>query len=260
MHRKKGICCASCVTFQYRDDKRTHIPQKAGQRRWMDRGLGDTYRGIYESCQATATCDLKKNVAARTLVISPEIDYMQALPPERRVAVLAELTEATVERWFEAMNLPTAEHSYVIHRAQTAEKRADGQAKDVSVKREFLHSHVVLAATVPGFEQDREKYWVGKRQIPQLHRAARQEMRRIWTRELGQERLQQLDLDYERKIERLQQLDDARQQQRLQRQMPASRTIDDALDELFDDLNLPRPERPPQTQPLDIDRTYDRDR
>jgi hypothetical protein len=81
-------------TFQYRDDRRTHIKQVVGKRRWVDKGLGKTYGAINKNCQALATDNLKKNVAARTLVISPEMSFMQALPEARRIPVLAELTEA----------------------------------------------------------------------------------------------------------------------------------------------------------------------
>lgn len=224
-----------CVTFQYRDDRHTHVAQR-GRRRWVDRGLGSRYGEIYDRCQSLATTHLNKNVAARTLVISPEILFMQALPAERRVAVLAELTESAVDRWFETLDLPTAEHSYVIHRGESKHERPDGTIKDMPAGGEFLHSHVVLAATVPGLQQEREPYWVGKQQIPLLHEVARLEMERIWTRELGHERVLELNAELEAKTQQLEQLDQERTQ-------PVTREV---LEDLYrtlgfeppDDLNL----------------------
>lgn len=192
--------------FQYRDDRHEHIPQR-GARRWMDRGLGASYGRIQNTCEALATTSLKKNVSARTLVISPEVAFMEALPEDRREPVLAELTDLTLERWFDAMELPTPEYSYVMHRGQSKAERPDGREKDVPGEREFLHSHVVLAATVPGLEQAREKYWVGQRQMPLLHAAARESMSELWTRELGQERVQELDHDLRERTQRLEDLD-----------------------------------------------------
>jgi hypothetical protein len=233
-------------TFQYRDDRRQHIKQVVGKRRWVNKGLGQTYGEINTNCQKLATDSLKQNVAARTLVISPELSFMQALPEHRRIPVLAELTEMTVERWFDAMALPTAEHSYVIHRGLSKAERPDGLTKDVAAGQEFLHSHVVLAATVPGFEADREKYWVGKRQLPMLHEAAREAMEHIWTRELGAERVQELNTELTAKTQHLQELDAARQQQAVQRETPDNQTVTKALDEIYEKLGMKIPDSPPK--------------
>jgi hypothetical protein len=70
-------------------------------RRWIDRGLGDNHATIANRCQRLATGGLSSNVSARTLVLSPQIEFMQAIPAARRAAVMEELTEATVDRWFE---------------------------------------------------------------------------------------------------------------------------------------------------------------
>ena len=254
MPRRVTTSSTNSNTFQYRDDRRKHIKQVVGKRRWVDKGLGQTYGAINKNCHKLATQGLQKNVAARTLVISPEMSFMQALPEHRRLPVLAELTETTLERWFDAMQLPTAEHSYVIHRGLSKDKRPDGLTKDVDGEQEFLHSHVVMAATVPGFEADREKYWVGKRQLPMLHEAAREAMEHIWTRELGAERVQQLNTELEAKVQHLRELNEERQQQAVQRATPDNQTVTKALDEIYEKLGIKTPDSPPKPdeKPLTI--------
>jgi hypothetical protein len=220
--------------------------------------LGKSYGEINSKCHLLATHDLQKNIAARTLVISPEIDFMQAIPESRRVAVLAELTESTMEHWFESMNLPAVEHSYVVHRGQSLDTLPDGSPKDLGGKQEFLHSHVVMAATVPGFEQDRKRYYLGKKQLPLLHEAARSEMGRIWTRELGAERLQELNAELGLKAQRLTELKQAREQAKLQEQMPDPQTIQQAMQDLYAALGMDLPATTPAPA-HDLNLSPDRD-
>jgi len=210
--------------FQYRDDKQTHLLQRgAGERSWIDRGLGDTYSDIAQTATALATVGLAKDVAARTLVIAPQMDFMAAIPEDDREAALAELTEATIEHWFAQANLPTPEYSFIIHQGDVAESRVDGQDKDLQRGDSYYHSHVVLAATIPGLEQDREGYKVysDEGRVPKtpglnavtltgLHEAARENMALIWERELGRDRVQSLNQELEQLTQALEQKDMAR--------------------------------------------------
>lgn len=220
----------------------------------MDKGLGKNYGDIYRNCQLYATTELQRNIAARTLVVSPELDFMNAIPSPRRVAILAELTEATMDRWFEAMNLPTAEHSYVIHRGLTKDKLPDGTDKSVVTGREFLHSHVVLAPTITGFETDRQRYWVGKKQLPLLHQASRDAMEHIWTRELGVEKVQQLNLALEGRTNRFKH---EQEQTKLAQLTPDSGQVDRTMHDLYQQLDMPLP---PSPDSRDIDSLWDIDR
>jgi len=210
--------------FQYRDDKQTHLLQcGAGERSWIDRGLGDTYSDIAQTATALATVGLAKDVAARTLVIAPQMDFMAAIPEDDREAALAGLTEATIEHWFAQANLPTPEYSFIIHRGDVSESRVDGQDKDLQRGDSYYHSHVVLAATIPGLEQDREGYKVysDEGRVPKtpglnavtltgLHESARENMALIWERELGRERVQSLNQELEHLTQALEQKDIAR--------------------------------------------------
>ena len=198
---KDGGLAGRLRYFQYRR-MREHGRPENRKRLWVDRGLGRRWKAIRHGLEETATDDMQRNVVARTLVISPEIEFMQAIPAARRERVLAELTENTVERWFESMDLPTAEYSFIIHHGESKSELPDGRAKSVAGGREFLHSHVMLAATVPAWEQERERYYVGKKQIPLLHEAAREELERIWTREIGRERLGELNRELGQRTER----------------------------------------------------------
>jgi hypothetical protein len=188
-------------------------------------------------------------------VISPELEWMNAIPQSRRVAVLAELTEATVERWFETMNLPTAEHSYVVHRGRTRDTLPDGTDKSVEGGREFLHSHVVLAPTIAGLEQERKQYWVGKKQLPLLHQASREAMEHIWTRELGVEKVQALNLALAERTERLQA---AQEQAQLDRLTPSAEQVAQAMHELYTASGMDRPPSPPPTTHHDLSPAIDR--
>jgi hypothetical protein len=220
--------------FQHRDDRQTHIKQfdEQGNRiqRWMDRGLGGSHKAIAASCEQLATTGLKNEVGARTLVLSPQVEFMAAIPAERRSAVMAELTEATVESWFEAMNLPTAEYAFVVHQGDVKNDRPDGVEQDT---REFVHSHVVLAATVPGLMQERDNYKVYKEQLDDLHRVSAEAMERIWTRELGAERVAELNQDLEALTERLHALDQAREREALEAAIPDERAVDETLLEIY---------------------------
>ncbi|MEO1666695.1 MAG: hypothetical protein AAFU54_18805 [Chloroflexota bacterium] len=229
--------------FQHRDDRDTHIKQRdeLGEpiRRWEDRGLGDNYNSIAQSCQQMATQGLTNDVGARTLVLSPQVEFMAAIPPDMRPAIMAELTDATVERWFEEMRLPTAEYSYVVHQGEVKNDRPDGIEQE---NKEFTHSHVVIAPTVPGMTQERENYKVYKEQIQQLHQVAAEEMERIWTRELGPERVQDLNQDLEDLTARLKERDLEHTQITPPEQEMTQLDIDEAMLEIYDATGLEPPE------------------
>ncbi len=226
--------------FQHRDDRDTHIQQRDGNgdpiRRWEDRGLGDNYNSIAQSCSQLATSGLKNDVGARTLVLSPQVEFMAAIPPDMRMAVMAELTDATVERWFEEMRLPQAEYAFVVHKGEVKTDRPEGIEQE---NKEFVHSHVVLAATTPGFSQDRENYKVYKEQLEDLHRVSTEEMERIWTRELGVERVQELNQDLEQLTAELKQADLDKSQIIPD---PSQRDIDEAMLDIYEATGLEPPE------------------
>jgi hypothetical protein len=207
--------------LQYREQREGshHVQQidEQGQRveRWVDRGLGDNYGDITNECLKLATTGLKQNVGARLMVISPEVHWMDAIPESRQGLVLRELTEATMEGWFDHLKLPTPEYSYVIHDAESSASRGDGRDKDEHSNAPFLHTHVIFAPTVAGVETDRRDYRIYEKQIAALHEAGRDAMEQIWTRELGVERVAELQAELIERTERLQALDRAQAEQEM---------------------------------------------
>lgn len=209
--------------FQYRNDKSSaeHVRQwdDFGQRveRWVDCGLGTDHQEILENVLDCATDNLKRNVGARLLVIGPEVNLMHAIDPDSRVDVLRELTEKTIDHWFERMNVPTAEFSYVVHESQPSDTRPDGRLKDEVQTGSYLHTHVVLAPTVWGLEQEREGYKIYDKQISMLHEAGREAMTEIWERELGVERFAELQAELAERDVRQRDLDRQHEQTELEK-------------------------------------------
>ncbi len=232
--------------FSYRDNKTDHIPQRDENRepirRWVNRGLGDGYHEIAQKADQLATVGYRKEVAARTLVVSPQIDMMEAIEPERQKLIIAELTETTIENWFEQMGYPTPEHSYVVHQGETTAERPDGTEKDVAGRRDFLHTHVILAATVAGLESERENYKVYGNQLQKLHKAGREEMERIWERELGRERVQELNQDLEALTQELEELDREREADQIERLTPSPQTIEENMAGVYRLFNVEAPD------------------
>lgn len=186
--------------FQHRNDKdgASHVKQfdAHGKRvqRWVDGGLGSHYREIFANCLATSTKNLKNDISARLFVFAPETHLIEAIDPTKRVAVMRELTHSTLDLWFDKMDLPTPEYAFVIHESSPSDRLPDGQMKsDKDRSDSYLHAHVIVSATVEGLEK-RENYWVFSKQIHQLHEAGREALASIWTRELGAERVAELDL------------------------------------------------------------------
>ncbi len=120
---------------QYRDDRDGHIPQHRGLERWTDKGLGGDFQTI------AANCDRLKSdhVQAFCWVMNPNPDLVAMMPEKQREAFARELTETTMERFFEARGIDTPEYAYAIHRRETTDSNRPG--------RDNPHAHVVLPGT-----------------------------------------------------------------------------------------------------------------
>lgn len=230
--------------FSYRNDRNEHIPQQdengEALRRWEDRGLGDSYKSIFANAQELGTNSLRQDLSARTLVISPQMEFMAAVPEAARESILKELTESTLENWFDKMDKPCPEYSYVLHRGEVQNERPEGFEQP---KEEFLHTHVVLAASLEGL-QGREAYPVFKDHLDLLHKAGAEEMERIWTRELGVERVQELNESLEELTQRLQKHDAQKHEMEAAQRQPTEpnqRELDETSAEINSLLGLPNP-------------------
>ncbi len=137
------------VTF--REDAHHVIPEN-GRERWIDGGLGGSWREVYANSQKLAG----PYVLAHHFVISPDPDLMALVPEEMRRDLLAELTIQTLADWHQARDLPVPEMSFVIHDRETTDETAPG--------RQMLHTHVFCAGTVPMLD-GRESVMVKERDV-----------------------------------------------------------------------------------------------
>lgn len=142
---------------------------------WIDRGMGEGYRGIVRRAHELRG----RAVLARTWVISPDPELMRHVPADQRQALVARLTESTLERWYGDNGWGQPEYSYVIHDKQ---RRADGM--------QMLHAHVITPGTIPvdsAGELGRVDHYVSRAHIRDLHAATGQLFEQELGRILGRE-------------------------------------------------------------------------
>lgn len=143
----KGIL--KYVTF--REDANHRIPEN-GRERWLDGGLGASWREVYTNSQKLAG----PYVLAHHFVVAPAPDLMALVPEAQRRDLLAELTICTLVDWHPARDLPVPEMSFVIHDRETTDETAPG--------RQMLHSHVFCVGTLPTLE-GRQSVMVKERDV-----------------------------------------------------------------------------------------------
>jgi hypothetical protein len=164
--------------FQYRDDRDGHIPQAAGLERWVNHGLGSSFQAVAATCEALKS----EHVQAFTFVINPNPDLIRFIPDERREAFVKELTEATIDTFFEERSIEGLEYSYVYHRRETHDKDRPG--------RDNPHTHVVLPGTFDSFADGaRLPLYMNRNKrenhIEMLHTIAQQHIDLLLQREVG---------------------------------------------------------------------------
>ncbi|MEZ4672244.1 MAG: hypothetical protein R3E39_30425 [Anaerolineae bacterium] len=137
--------------LQYRDNRNQHIQQGEEDERWVDHGLGQHYRAIFENCDKLQS----KHVLAWTWVISPAPDLMALVPEDQRPELVLDLTERIVEEYYTSRGFEVPEYSYVLHDRMT-------QPEDSSEPLQQLHTHVVLPGTAPLAGTDRQAVYNNK--------------------------------------------------------------------------------------------------
>jgi len=117
-----------------RDEAARHV---AGRERWTDHGMGGSVGEIVQRCD-----DLKsEHVLTFSLVCNPNPDLIAMVAPEDREQFVRELTESTVNRFFDERGLDTGvEFSYVLHHRLTDDPQSPGLHDP--------HTHIVLPGTV----------------------------------------------------------------------------------------------------------------
>lgn len=121
----------------YRDSRDKGVKLVAGQERWVDHGMGGSVAEISQRCD-----DLRsQHVLTFSLVVNPNPQLVAMIPHEQREQFVRELTERTVDGFFEARGLDTGcEFSYVLHHRESDDPQAPGMHNP--------HTHIVLPGTV----------------------------------------------------------------------------------------------------------------
>ncbi len=175
--------------LQYRDDKINHIPRAGGPDRWVDCGLGGSWREILDNAGELQT----DKVLLRALIIRP--------PQE----LVAGLEQVDPERWANRRELLEE----VVHRVMDAEmertgvQRLDGTKQPLDLPYSFVihapddshgvespHAHVI----VPAMDRDGERAFnVYRHDVQQTRAVAERETERLF--ELSRVRERQPELE-----------------------------------------------------------------
>jgi hypothetical protein len=121
----------------YREGRFEASRQVSGVERWVDHGMGGSATEVGKQCEALQS----EHVLLFSLVFNPNPDLIVMVAMDEREAFVKDLTESTLERFFEARGVDTGgEYSYVLHHRQTDDVEAPN--------RHNPHTHVVLPGTV----------------------------------------------------------------------------------------------------------------
>jgi hypothetical protein len=130
----------------YRESRTEKARYAGGRERWMDHGMGGSVAEIADRCEAYRS----EHVLVFSVVINPNTDLIRMVPRERRKQFVRQLTERTMEGFFDARGMDTGvEWSAVLHHRQTDGNEAPGQDNP--------HTHVVLPGTYYDADEGRRK-------------------------------------------------------------------------------------------------------
>lgn len=195
----------------YRDSRDKGVRMVSGMERWIDYGMGRSVKEIAQRCN-----DLRSDhVLSFSLVINPNPQLVAMIPNDQRERFVKELTERTVDDFFEARGQDTGcEYSYVLHHRDSDDLQAPGMHNP--------HTHVVLPGTIWSEEHgERIPLYFSRNKkvnhIEMLHEMAEQNIADMLERYVG--------LDWERRIDDLEAI---RHEQRLViEQKPHGYQVDD---------------------------------
>lgn len=182
----------------YRDSRDEGVKLVAGIERWTDHGMGGSVADILRRCN-----DLRsEHVLMFSLVINPNPQLIAMVAPEQREQFVRELTEATVDGFFEARGIESgAEYSYVLHHRSSEDLQAPGMHNP--------HSHAVLPGTIWSEEAgERVPLYFSQNKkvnhIEMLHAVTEYNMTEMMDRYVG--------LDWEQRIDSLEAVRGAQKQ------------------------------------------------
>jgi hypothetical protein len=171
----------------YRDSRDDYVPQVSGMERWVDHGMGKSVAQIAKRCDDYQS----DHVLLFSLVCNPNPDLIRMVPPHDRERFVRQLTEHTVEGFFDARGIDTGvEYSYVNHHRDTDGPEAPGQHNP--------HSHIVLPGTYYDTDEGRRRPLYFSRNksvdhIEMLHTITQENMADLMDRYVGPEWEQRYD-------------------------------------------------------------------
>jgi hypothetical protein len=171
----------------YRESRTEAARHAGGRERWLDHGMGDSVAEIAERCEAYRS----EHVLIFSIVINPNVDLIRMVPPERREQFVRQLTERTLNDFFDARGIDTGvEWSAVMHHRTTDGEEAPGQHNP--------HTHVVLPGTYYDADEGRRKplYFSRNREINHidlLHEVTQQNMAELMDHYAGRDWEQRYD-------------------------------------------------------------------
>jgi hypothetical protein len=171
----------------YRESRDEKARQAGGRERWLDEGMGGSITEIADRCEAYQS----EHVLMFSLVINPNVDLIRMVPPDEREAFVKQLTERTMNDFFDARGIDTGvEWSAVLHHRQTDGEEAPGQHNP--------HTHIVLPGTYYDADEGRRKPLYFSRNksvdhIEMLHEVTQENMIVLMDRYAGRDWEQRYD-------------------------------------------------------------------
>jgi len=171
----------------YRESRDEKARQAGGRERWLDQGMGASVSEIAERCEAYQS----EHVLMFSLVINPNVDLICMVPSDEREAFVKQLTERTMNDFFDARGIDTGvEWSAVLHHRQTDGNEAPGQHNP--------HTHIVLPGTYYDADEGRRKplYFSKNRSVNHielLHEVTQENMVELMDRYAGRDWEQRYD-------------------------------------------------------------------
>lgn len=184
-HRTGSVRREAYLSGEYKDWK--EIPQDIrdqaldAQKKWTDRGLGSDRKEILNRLEDWQG----RNILMRYWVISPDPHLMQHVPEDKRLEMVARITDATVHDLYEANGWGIPQYSHVIHDKTTYDKKLQ---KDLPMP----HSHVVTPGTIDLGPHGRIDHYVTKPHLRNFRDISRHHFEREFEQALGKEQAQKL--------------------------------------------------------------------
>jgi hypothetical protein len=207
VRREAFLSAEQGVEHRYPDGLSDYVRPTHREVKWVDRGMGETYRQI-----ASRAFEWQgRRTLARTWVISPDPELMKHVPEEWRFDVVCNVTERTVERWYSDNGWGQPEYSYVIHDKHIvkAERVEFGEDKlPVEVRRtsyQMVHAHVITPGTIPidaAEDLGRVDHYVKRPHFRDLNLTAAEAFTEELSRVLGREHALEIIAERNARLER----------------------------------------------------------